>query len=165
MTHLYEITGDLVSTIDDIVENGGELTEELEKRLDDGQLDFKAKVENVVRYCLNLDGDKDVLKNEIARLQGRLKSIDNRETWLKGYLKDNMEATDMKKIEFPSFTISIAKNPPSVEIYDEKALPAEYVEIRPTKHVDKKSILADLKSGKEVSGARIAPLKTNLRVK
>lgn len=164
--HLYEITGDLVHTIDAIVENGGELTEELEEQFDKGQLAFEDKAANIIRYELSLGGDKEAIKKEIARLQARLWSIDNRVEWMRGYLKSNMEATGITEIKHPLLpTISIAKNPPSVKIVDEKALPGEYVEIRPTTHVDKKAILVALKAGKEVSGAILVDDKTNLRVK
>jgi hypothetical protein len=164
--HLYEITDALVHTIDDIMENGGELTEELEKRFDKGQLDFKDKAANIIRYELGLDGDAEAVKKEIARLQTSLRSIENRKEWMRGYLKRNMEATGITEIKHPLLpTISIAKNPPSVKIVDENILLAGYVEIRPTTHVDKKAILVALKAGKEVSGAILVDDKTNLRVK
>lgn len=163
--HLYEIRESLVNTIDAIVENGGELTEELEKRLDEGQASLKAKGENLVHYYLNLDGNIDSIDKEIARLQMLKRVKENKSDWAKKYLKDNMNRTGITKIEAPTFTVSIAKNPPSVKIVDEEALPAEYVEIRPTTHIDKKAILVALKAGKEVSGAILVDDKTNLRVK
>jgi hypothetical protein len=163
--HLYKISDNLVDTIEAIMENGGELTEELEKRFDQGQASLKAKGENLVHFYLNLDGNIDAIDKEISRLQQLKRVKGNKSDWAKRYLKENMERTKITKIEAPTFTISIAKNPPSAKIVDEKALPAEYVEIRPTTHVDKKAILVALKAGKEVSGAILVDDKTNLRVK
>lgn len=163
--HLYKISDALVNTIDAIVENGGELTEELEKRLDEGQASLKAKGENLVHYYLNLDGHVDSIDKEIARLQMLQRVKENKSDWAKKYLKENMERTGITKIEAPTFTLTIAKNPPSVEILDVFELPKEYIEIRPTTHIDKKAILTALKAGKEVSGAILVDDKTNLRVK
>ena len=165
-THLYEISDNFLTTVDAIMENGGELTEELEKRFDEGQLAFKDKAANIIRYELGLDGDVETVKKEIARLQTRLRSIENRKEWMRGYLKRNMEATGITQIKHPMLpTIFIAKSPASVEIVDEMALPAEYVETATMMRVDKKAILVALKAGKEVSGAILVDDKTNLRVK
>jgi len=165
MSNLYEITNGLARTIDIIMENGGEVTDETERLLDEGQASLKAKGIGIVHYYLNLDGDVDTIDKEMARLQMLKKGKVARSDWAKGYLKDNMERTRTTKIEAPTFTLTIAKNPPSVEVYNEEEIPEEYVEIRSTTYVDKKTILRDLKAGKEVSGARLVTGKTNLRVK
>lgn len=163
--HLYEISDNLVDTIEAIMENGGELTEELEKRFDQGQASLKAKGENLVHFYLNLDGNIDAIDKEISRLQQLKRVKENKSDWAKRYLKENMERTKITKIEAPTFTISIAKNPASVKIVDEDIIPVEYVKVDSVLSVDKKAILVALKAGKEVSGAILVDDKTNLRVK
>jgi len=65
----------------------------------------------------------------------------------------------IEKIECPLFQISIKKNPPAVEVFDTINLPAEYMVVPEPKPLiaqpDKKRLAADLKAGKEITGARL----------
>jgi hypothetical protein len=61
---------------------------------------------------------------------------------------------DMKRIKTELFTFNIQKNPPSVEVLNDSAIPKNYfVEQDPV--LNKKAILADLKNGIEVPGAEM----------
>lgn len=63
----------------------------------------------------------------------------------------------IQKIDCPLFRISIAKNPPSVEIYDERQVPVQYMTDPPPPppQIDKKLIVQAIKDGFEVPGARL----------
>lgn len=102
---------------------------------------------------------------EIARL-GALKSQRERiAQGLRDYLKLNMETAGIEKIECPFFTISIAKNPPAVDIFDPLSLPAKFMVLPEPKPAapDKTAIKAAIKAGEEVAGARLVQA-TRLKV-
>jgi phage host-nuclease inhibitor protein Gam len=77
-------------------------------------------------------------------LSERKRSFDNRIDWLKNYVKSSMEATQNAKIKYSLFTISVAKNQPSVEVVDIEKVDAQFIRI--TKEVDKTKILEQMKA-------------------
>ncbi len=164
--NLYEISTELARINDELFEAGGELTDELEKRLDGSTLDFKAKVENIGKWVLNLSSREEALDKELTRLTARKRAIENLQKRLKEYVKTCMEMTGTNKLEYTAMTIAIQKNPAAVEIQDEKSIPAKFLTIIPEqKVVDKKAVLAALKAGESVSGAVLADNKTHLRIR
>lgn len=163
---LYELSAELAIIHDEIISNEGEITDALEKRLDESTLSFNAKVEQIGRWVLNLGGREDAIEKEIARLQAKKKSNQNLQGRLKEYVKMCMEMANKTKMEYGTMTVSIQKNPASCEVKDEKAIPAKYLTIIPeTKVVDKKAVLADLKAGVQVEGAELINTKTHLRIR
>ena len=76
---------------------------------------------------------------------------------LRDYLLRNMIASDIQVIECPLFRISIAKNPPAVEVFDEKQIPADYFisPPAPPPKLDKTLIAQALKDNHDVPGARL----------
>lgn len=67
--NIYQIQQDLLSIFDELEENGGELTEELEQKLAITQEEFKDKVEDYTNVIKNLDADMTAIKVEQARLK------------------------------------------------------------------------------------------------
>lgn len=107
----------------------------------------------------------EAIKNEIDRLTAMKKTVDNRIDKFKEYVKENMERLDISKIDTELGTLSVSKNPISVEIYDEALITDEYRKERVTVAIDKTAIKNDLKAGKKVEGARLIEDKTSLRIK
>lgn len=67
--NIYQIQQDLLSIFDEIEENGGELTEELEQKLAITQEEFKDKVESYTNVIKSLESDMTAIKVEQARLK------------------------------------------------------------------------------------------------
>ncbi|HEM4672004.1 TPA: siphovirus Gp157 family protein [Streptococcus suis] len=111
---------------------------------------FEEKVENTVKVIKNKEAEKKQLKEEIDRLTARYKSIDNDITRLKTGLQGAFEITGHDKVKTLLFTVSLAKNQPSV-VVDEELLPKKYFVI--TKKPDKNAIKELLNAGKKVKGA------------
>ena len=59
---------------------------------------------------------------EMERLKQRHDVRMRRTRWLQDYLRDNMEALGLDKVETPTSTIRLQRNPPSVEVVDEEAV-------------------------------------------
>ena len=98
--------------------------------------------------------DVDALKLEEKRLADRRRAIEKRIESIKDYLKNQMEVAGIEKVKRPTLTVSIANNPPSVEIEDESLIPFDYMVPQPAR-IDKKALLTALKEGQDISGASI----------
>lgn len=105
---------------------------------------------------------------EIARLTALKAHRQKVADGLRAYLKDNMERAGIEKIECPLFRLTIKKNPPSVELLDTSALPAEFWHTPepkpPVAAPDKTAIKTALAAGVVVPGARLVQ-GTRLEVK
>jgi len=163
--NLYEITSELAIIEDWIREAGGEVDDTLEQMLDEAKLPFVAKIENIGKFSLNLKAKARALKEEEARLSKRRKVLENTEKRIIKWAKENMERVGTTRVEFTTFNAVIKKNPPSVEIVDQDAVPAGFKTIIPqTFTIDKRAVLKAAKEG-EVTGARLITDKTRLEIK
>lgn len=82
--NIYQIQQDLLAIFDELEENGGELTEELEQKLAITQEEFKNKVENYTNVIKSLDADMTAIKVE----QARLKALYDRKEKIANKLKE-----------------------------------------------------------------------------
>lgn len=67
--NIYQIEQDLLAIFDELENNGGELTPELEEKLAITQDEFKDKVESYTNAIKSLDADMTAIKVEQARLK------------------------------------------------------------------------------------------------
>lgn len=163
---LYQLSTDFQAIYDELAENGGEITPEIEAKLDALALPFNQKVNGISCWMKNLEGREVALDAEISRLQARKKATENHRERLKSYLLEFMIWAKKDRVELEAFTISVQRNPPSCVIEDEKSIPAKFLTIIPeSKQVDKKAVLAALKAGEKVDGAQLATEKYHLRVR
>lgn len=161
---LYNITNDFIELFEK-KENGELSEEEFNEQGNTLAIDYKSKLTASIGYSRNLDLTSEAIKNEIDRLTTMKKAIDNKNAKFKEYVKQNMEELELQKIDTELGTLSIAKNPASVEIYDESMIADEYKKEKVTVTIDKTAIKNAIKEGKEVEGARLVEDKTSLRIK
>ena len=77
MSNIWQIQQELLDIFDELEENGGELTPELEEKLAVTQEDFKNKVKSYGEVIKRLKGEIDTIDKETARLK-ELKDAKNR---------------------------------------------------------------------------------------
>jgi hypothetical protein len=120
-----------------------------------GELEDKAI--NVAKFIRNIETTANAIKKAEVDMAKRRKSLETRVQWLEDYLKSSMEATGITKIECPYFKLSIAKNPPALELFDSQAVPEQYkhTETVTTEQIDRAAIKAALSSGQAINGARL----------
>ncbi len=120
-----------------------------------GELEDKAI--NVAKFIRNMETTANAIKKAEVEMAKRRKSLETRMQWLEEYLKSSMEATGITKIECPHFKLSIAKNPPALDLFDANAVPGDYkhTETVTTEQIDRAAIKAALSSGKTIAGARL----------
>lgn len=115
------------------------------------------KAQGCEMVARTFEADIPAIDAEIKRLQELKKARQARADALRDYLLRNMIASDIQVIECPLFRISIAKNPPAVEVFDEKQIPADYFTSPPAPPpmLDKNLIAQALKDNHDVPGARL----------
>lgn len=129
-----------------------------------GTLEVKAT--NVAMFARNLESTAVAIKEAEAQMTKRRKAIEARAERMYTYLKQNMEATGITKIESPYLRIAIRNNPAAVHIDAESQIPPEFWKQAPPPPpaLDKKAIAEAIKSGREVPGAHMES-STRLEVK
>lgn len=157
---LYEISGEYralalrladmdldAQTVADTIEASG-LTDALQEKAQGVEMVARA----AEMHCPTIDA-------EIARLQKLKERRQKIAQGLRDYLRHNMEAAGIDRIECPLFTLSLKKNPPAVEVWDEGEVAAEFWVTPepkpPVARIDKKLIAAAIKQGRDVPGAQL----------
>lgn len=109
----------------------------------------------------------DNIDAEIARLKALKKRNEAKRDGLMSYVHRCMQVAGLTTLPAGTFTFSVRRNPPSVEVTDENAIPPHLMSVpepvAPTP--DKKAIADLLKTGKEVPGARFAAPSYTLHMK
>ena len=153
---LYEITGDWKAWEKLVDEVYSKCEEESRAPTDTemmGLLDFRSenevnldhKLENITKYIKNCSSDADEIDAEIKRLQKKKKAKENLADRLKNYLDFTLKNLKIDKRKVGVFTLSIQKNPPSLE-YELENVPSEWLIPQPAK-VDVAGIKQAMKDG------------------
>ena len=91
MTNIYNIQQSLFSIFDELEENGGELTPELEEQLNITQEQFKSKIKDYSNVIKMLETDITAIKEEKARLSDLQKSKEKNIERLKKIMVEAIE--------------------------------------------------------------------------
>ena len=134
-------------TISDTIEASG-LTDEL-----------SVKASNIEHVARAAEANHAAIDAEIARLQALKAHRSKVAAGLRSYLLENMQRMEIERIDCPLFSITIRKNPPSVDIYDPLSLPAQYMVTPepkpPVAAPDKSAIKKAIQAGAEIPGAKL----------
>ena len=144
MGSLREITGDMLKLMIMLEEEPD--SEVLKDTLEGmgGELDSKA--ENYVYVIKEYEIQIEAIKKEKARLDARMKTVENSMNRLKDALKGAMEVTGTKKCGGNIYTITLKNGTDQLGEFDESLIPEKYFEKIPaTLKLDKKKLLADAK--------------------
>jgi hypothetical protein len=161
--NIFNIQTEYQLLVNELIENGGELTPELELTLQINKDNFHSKSENYAYITKQFDAEMDIIDNEIKRLQQAKKSREKTIQRLKDTIELAMLTFDIDKIETPLIKISFRKSE-SVEVSDVNDLPNEFKVIKLTETADKLKIKDALKSGVFISGCSIKTNR-NLQIK
>lgn len=159
---LYEITSGFPA----LMENE-EITEEDKREIEKELIILlQQKSQNIIGYTRNIELTINAMKEEEKRIADNRKTLENKMTRFKEYVKECMESNGFTKIETELGTLSIAKSPASVEIMNEDEIPSEFKQEVVTVKVDKTKIKNNFKETGEIpAGVNIVTTNTNLRIK
>ena len=160
MAKLHELTEQYLSISDEDVP-----PEAIADTLEAIEGEIQLKGENIGLLVQNWQSDIDALKEYKKQLDYKIQCKQNRIDNIKEYLRGNMEASGIKKIQCPLFTINCVGGRAMVSIDDEESIPDEYMTVTVTTKADKKAILDALKNGESIEGASLTESKSSIRIK
>ena len=163
-TSIYQIEKEYLSLVDTLLENGGELTPELETDLSLNKEQLQTKSTAYSFIIKQLESDINIIDTEIKRLNDLKKSRNKSIERLKESLSTAMIIYDIEVLETPLVKISF-RNSESVEVLDLSLLDKEYTKVsEPVVSADKIKIKEAIKQGINVVGAVLIQSK-NLQIK
>lgn len=125
---------------------------------------FDEKVESIAKLMKSKEAERDAVDAEKKRLSERSARISKEIDWLKDYIQNQMFVTGKTKVKSLLFNISLAKNPPSLKVWDETVIPENYYNVKETRLLDKRGIIDLLKQGEKVPGVALEQ-KQSVRVR
>tara|TARA_R110002012_G_scaffold67037_2_gene174952 strand:- start:298 stop:783 length:486 start_codon:yes stop_codon:yes gene_type:complete len=145
------------------VESGNFTLDDVSDHLELLESERNQKIENYLHVINNLEVKLKAKTDEIKRIEA-LKDVDssalaNIKAWLL------MSMQDGEKHEFDLFKVSRVKGREVVSFTNEKEVPEKYIDWVTSKKVDKRALLADLKTGVNIDGAEITTGNPSLRIK
>ena len=160
--NFYQITAGFPA----LMENEEISQEDKEKIESELNMLLQKKSKTVIRYAKNIDLTISAMKKKEKRIADNRKALENKLDRFKEYLKECMEKNGISKIETELGTLSIIKNPTSIEVINQDAIPDEYLRVKTQIEVDKTKIKKTLKETGEVpDGIRIVNNNTRLDIK
>jgi predicted nucleic acid-binding Zn-ribbon protein len=148
--NLFNINEDIFRLHQQIEENGGELTAELEEQLTITENDRESKCEGYVSVIRQLKSKSQLIKDEAKRLLDAARVYDKSVERLEDNLLSSVVQLGNIKTNFVS--ISTRRNK-SVEIADDAELPLQYQRVKI--EANKTAIKEAIESGIDVPGATI----------
>ncbi|MGM1427925.1 siphovirus Gp157 family protein [Sphingobacterium lactis] len=164
MANIFQINQEYLQIAQQLEDNGGEVTEELESQLVFNREQMETKGINYALVIRQIDGESEILDREIKRLQALKKAKDNTLDRLKTTIKDAMLLHGIDSIKGDLINLSIRKSPASVIIANEDLIPNQY-KLEQPKKIDKKLIGDDLKKGFKIKGATLKTDGKSLTIK
>lgn len=126
MSNIFQISQDLLDVCQELEDNGGELTDELEAKLTVSQADFKTKIKSYTDVIKYTEGDIKLIDEEISRLkelkESKKKAIARLEKiviWAIGMFGEANKSGN-KFVDFGTGKVSV-RNTEKVEVDDEFA--------------------------------------------
>ena len=118
---------------------------------------LETKIQQVAYAPKILDYEADMIFLAIKDMQVRAKSMRNKANNIREYIKTSMDVAGITKISCPHFQISIKSNPQSIDIYDLRLIPSEFMRVPDPSDSfpDKFAIKEAIKAGKKVPGAKL----------
>ncbi len=161
MKSLWEIDADLQKATQELIENGGELTDELNEILTVNNNEFEQKAENYLWLIKNLENEADLRTSEINRLKAKNEAILTTIDTLKSKLIPALLKRGKTKIS--DFNLSVTKSK-SVGTCDTNLIPKRYLRISLKTKIDFNFYEAMINElGLKRDDFTIEPDKANLR--
>lgn len=151
--NLFDLTAEYKAILE-MAEDADVDPEILKFHLEDIGGAIEEKADSIAFVLTQLDGDVELLKKESDRLLNRIKTVQGNANWLKKYLETAMKETGKTKFKTAFHNFCIQKNTPAVILLDGAKIPEHFLIPQPPK-VDKRAILAELKTGAKLDFAEL----------
>ena len=160
MATLYDLTGKYLELLKFASGTDPEIFADTLEAID-GEIEEKA--DGYGKVIRELSGDIAKVQAEIDRLTDRKKAMVNNLAKIKDSLQAAMEVTGKRRIKTDIFSFWIQKNPPVVQVTDEKKIPKEFWK-QPAPVLDKTELKKYLNQNGNQEYAELVQA-TSLRIK
>lgn len=142
--------------ITDVLMDSGVDEQTLNDTLEGEAWPLELKAQNYGFVIGNLEASAAAINEAIKKMAARAEAMERRAEHLRERLKTGMEIAGVTELSCPYFAIKIKRNPPAVDVWDEKQVPEKYwvQPPAPPKKIDKKAIKADIDADIDVPGAK-----------
>ena len=149
---LSEITRDLV-----LATNEYEIFDDadLQAKIDELVAERSKKEDGIYFFYQDMEAEIDIFDKQIKKAQRYVRFLKRQQEGLKQYTIDMYSNTGELPKHSALNPIKISKSSGSVLVEEEELIPYEYWKKVTELKVDKKKILEDLKSGKQVPGCKL----------
>jgi hypothetical protein len=142
-----------------IIENNGELTEELQKELSPATIALEKKIDAyhaVLERCKSIQVE---MRKTIDRLENTVNSAEQFSEHLKYNLKEAMRITNTRDLHGETVRFKLVSGASKLIIENDTLIPISYfeekVEEKITVIMDKEKLKTDLENGMQIEGARL----------
>lgn len=149
-------------------ESGGEITDDIRASVDalfaalaQSREDFDAKAVGYIHIIRDRRNRAEVLRHERDRLSRKAATLEKLADELETRLLGAMQHLSVTRAGTDAAGVRIQRNPPSIGAVEFAMLPPEY--LRTKVEIDRAALLAALKDGKAIAGARLAETTYHLR--
>ena len=161
--NIFKIQAEYQQIVNELIDNGGQLTTDLELALQITNDNFHSKSENYAFITRQFNAEINIINEEVKRLEQSRKVREKAINRLKTNIEMAMITFEVDKIETPLIKISFRKSE-SVEVEDINTLPALYKVVKVSESADKLKIKDAIKSGILIEGCSIKTNR-NLQIK
>ncbi len=152
---LMTIAQEVVDLEKALIESGGLIDEEIEKRLAIKDLDLPVKVDNYAHILKRLDITSDHFRAQAHFFSQVARGIDSANDRLRENLKQAMEVLATNELKGQNFKLKMSRSKPAVIIENLDLIDGQFVVIETVKTPDKKAIAKHIESGGTVDGVRL----------
>tara|TARA_R110000851_G_C12731582_1_gene529795 strand:+ start:41 stop:532 length:492 start_codon:yes stop_codon:yes gene_type:complete len=161
---LYELTNQ-TRELQSMADCGDLSQEDIQQTLDGLEAQFAEKVEAALKVRQSMLAEVSAIDNEIGRLEALKSSPAKNSDRLLDYIKENMSALEMDKLDAGLFKVTLKKASIKLGDIDESKLSENYFNIIPeTKKLDKRLLLSDAKN-KSIDGVELVESARSLIIK
>jgi len=155
MPTLFELCGDFLDLwsyisfmLPENEEEAAKVYSELyEDAVDNLKLQFGEKLEGYLHIAKRLEAEIEAAKKEEARVTAIRKAAENKRKRMLDAVLTAMQDLGIEEAKTTKFKVRVQNSPKAVYVADGVTLPPEYYKEPKTPEIDKKMLLADLKSG------------------
>jgi len=154
-TSAITIASEILGIVGQIIENGGECSDETLAMLHGWQAALEVKANNIGLVKARLESDIEYYKLIEESARARRKTTENTIDRLKNYLRDCMKTADIKSIKGDLFSFALVEGRIKTVVENKNSLPFDYVDVVEVIQPKTDAIKAALENGKEVPGAHL----------
>lgn len=141
-----------------LIDSGGEITKEIEEIISYSNYNLKElelSVDITAMALERIDVLREYYNQQINAIGGILDGLSKVEKKLNSNLELALSENNITSLSGDLKSITLRKNPPKVDVWNETLIPEDYRKISITETINKMQISNDLKEGKEIPGCRL----------